>query len=51
MSGLGAEHVRKMPLESGLESEYAWLTRENAERSDMSGLGARHVRPESLESG
>jgi hypothetical protein len=51
MSGLGAGHVWKMPLESGLEAGYAWLTQEKAERSDMSGLGGRHVRPESMESG
>jgi hypothetical protein len=37
MSGLGAGHVQEMPLESGLEAEYAWLTQEKAERSDMSG--------------
>jgi hypothetical protein len=43
MSGLRAGHVQKMPLESGLESEYAWLTQKNAERSDMSSLGTRHV--------
>jgi hypothetical protein len=40
-----------MPLESGLEVGYVWLTQEKAERSDMSGLGAEHVQPESLESG
>jgi hypothetical protein len=47
-----------MPLESGLEAGYVWLTQEKAERSDMSGLGAdmsslgaRHDRSESLESG
>jgi hypothetical protein len=40
-----------MPLESGLEAEYVWLTQEKAERLDMSGLGAEHVQPESLESG
>jgi hypothetical protein len=51
MSGLGAGHVQKMPLESGREVGYAWLTQEKAERPDMSGMGARHVRPESLESG
>jgi hypothetical protein len=51
MSRLGAEHVREMPLKSGPEAEYAWLTQEKAERPDMSGLGAGHVRPESLESG
>jgi hypothetical protein len=51
MSGLGAGHVREIPLESGLEAGYAWLTREKAKRLDMSGLGAGHVRPESLESG
>jgi hypothetical protein len=28
MSGLGARHVWEMPLESGLEAGYAWLTRE-----------------------
>jgi hypothetical protein len=50
MSRLGAGHVREMPLESGLEAGYAWLTREKAERPDMSGLGAGHVRPESLKS-
>jgi hypothetical protein len=36
MSGLGAGLVREMPLESGLELGYAWLTREKAERLDMS---------------
>jgi hypothetical protein len=36
MSGLGAGHVREMPLQSGLEAGYAWLTQEKAERSDMS---------------
>jgi hypothetical protein len=36
MSGLGAEHVREMPLESGLEDIYVWLTREKAEMPDMS---------------
>jgi hypothetical protein len=52
MSGLGAGHVWEMPLESSLEAEYAWLTREKAERSDISGLGGgEHVLPESLESG
>jgi hypothetical protein len=51
MSGLGAGHVREMPLESGLEAEYAWLTQKKAEKPDMSGMEARHVRPESLESG
>jgi hypothetical protein len=51
MSGLGAEHAREIPLESGLEAGYVWLTREKAERPDMSGLGAEYVRPESLESG
>jgi hypothetical protein len=51
MPGLGAGHVREMPLESGLEAAYAWLTREKAERPDMSGLGARLVRPESLKFG
>jgi hypothetical protein len=40
-----------MPIESGLEAEYAWLTREKAERSDMSGMEAGHVWPESLKSG
>jgi hypothetical protein len=28
-----------MPLESGLEVGYAWLTQEKAERPDMFGLG------------
>jgi hypothetical protein len=51
MSGLGVGYVREMPLESGLEAGYAWLTQEKAERLDMSGLGTGHVRPESLESG
>jgi hypothetical protein len=36
MPGLGAGHVRKMPLESNLEAEYAWLTLDKAERLDMS---------------
>jgi hypothetical protein len=36
-SGLGAGHVSKIPLESGLEARYAWLTQEKAERPDMSG--------------
>jgi hypothetical protein len=39
MSELGARHVREMPLESGLDVGYAWLTQEKAERSDMSSLG------------
>jgi hypothetical protein len=51
MFGLGARHVREIPLESGLEVGYAWLTHKKVERLDMSGLGAGHVRPESLESG
>jgi hypothetical protein len=51
MSGLGAGHVREMPLESGLEAGYAWLTWEKAERSDMSGLGAGHVWPKFQEFG
>jgi hypothetical protein len=51
MSGLGARHVWEMPLESGLEARYAWLTWEKAERPDISGLWAGHARPESLESG
>jgi hypothetical protein len=38
MSGLGAGHVREMPLESDLEAGYAWLIRDKAERPDMSGL-------------
>jgi hypothetical protein len=37
MSELGAGYVQEMPLESGLEARYAWLTREKAERPDMSG--------------
>jgi hypothetical protein len=46
MSVLGVGHVREMPLESGLEAGYAWLTQEKAERPGMSGLGARgHVWP------
>jgi hypothetical protein len=51
MSGLGARHVREMPLESSLEVGYVCLTREKAERPDMSGLGVGHIRPESLEFG
>jgi hypothetical protein len=51
MSELRAGHVREMPLEFGLEAEYAWLTREKAERPDMSGLVAGHIQLESLESG
>jgi hypothetical protein len=51
MSRLKGGHVQEMPLESGLEAVYAWLTQEKAERLDMSGLGAGHVRPESLEFG
>jgi hypothetical protein len=51
MPGLGAGHVWEMPLKSGLEVGYAWLTWEKAERPDISGLGAGHVQPESLESG
>jgi hypothetical protein len=50
MSGLGAKHVQKMPLQSGLGVVYVWLTRDKAERPDMSGLAARHVWPESFES-
>jgi hypothetical protein len=50
MSRPEARHVREIPLESGLEARYAWLTQEKAKRLDMSSLGARHVRPESLES-
>jgi hypothetical protein len=38
MSGLVAGHVREMPLKSGLEVGYAWLTREKAEMPDMSSL-------------
>jgi hypothetical protein len=37
MSGLGARHVQKMPLESSLEVGYVWLTREKVERPDISG--------------
>jgi hypothetical protein len=51
MSGLGVGHVWEMPLESGLEAEYVWLTWEKAKRPDMSGLGAGHVWLESLQSG
>jgi hypothetical protein len=51
MSGLGAGYVREMPLESGLEAGYAWLTRDKAERPNMSGLVVGHVWLESLESG
>jgi hypothetical protein len=43
MSGLGAGHVREMPLESGIGAEYDWLNREKTERSDMSDLGAGYV--------
>jgi hypothetical protein len=38
MSGLEAGHAQKMPLESGLEARYAWLTREKGERPNMSSL-------------
>jgi hypothetical protein len=31
-----AGHVQEMPLESGLEAGYAWLTQDKAERPDMS---------------
>jgi hypothetical protein len=51
MSRLGGGHIREMPLQSGLEAGYAWLTQEKAERLDMSGLGAEHIRSESLKSG
>jgi hypothetical protein len=51
MPGLGAGHVREMPLESGLEAGYHWLTQKKAERPDMSSLAARHVWSESLKSG
>jgi hypothetical protein len=37
MSGLGARHVHKMPLESGLGAGYVWLNQKKAERLDMSG--------------
>jgi hypothetical protein len=39
MSGLGIGYVQKMPLESGLEAGYAWLTQEKTKRLNMSGLG------------
>jgi hypothetical protein len=45
MSGLGAEQVREMPLESGPGGGYVWLMQEKAERPDMSDLRARHVWP------
>jgi hypothetical protein len=51
MSGLGVGHVWEMPLESSLETGYAWLTQEKAERPNMSGLVVGHVWPEYLESG
>jgi hypothetical protein len=51
MPGLGAGHVHEMPVKSGLEAAYAWLTRKKAERPDMSGLRAGLVRPESLKFG
>jgi hypothetical protein len=51
MSRLGAGHVQEMPLESGIEARYAWLTRDKPERPNMSGQGVGHVQPESLESG
>jgi hypothetical protein len=51
MSRLGAGHIRKIPLEYGLEAGYAWLTQKKAVRPEMSGLGAGHVRSESLEFG
>jgi hypothetical protein len=37
-----------MPLESGLEVRYAWLTREKAEGPDMSGLGGADMFGQSL---
>jgi hypothetical protein len=37
MSRLGAGHVQKMPLESGIEAEYVWLTQKKAERPNMFG--------------
>jgi hypothetical protein len=36
MSELGVRHVQEIPLQSGIEVSYAWLTQEKAERSDMS---------------
>jgi hypothetical protein len=50
MSGVGAEHIPEMPMESGLEAGYAWLAQEKAKMPNMYGLGAGHVWPESLES-
>jgi hypothetical protein len=43
MPGLGAKHVQEMPLKPSLEAEYAWLTQDKAEMSDMSDPGAGHV--------
>jgi hypothetical protein len=51
MLGLEAGHVWEVPLESGLEAGYAWLTQEKVKRPDMFGLGVRHVQSESLEFG
>jgi hypothetical protein len=51
MSGLGAGHVREMPLKSGIGAGYDWLNWEKTERPNMSGLGAGQVRPEPLEFG
>jgi hypothetical protein len=58
MSGLGAEHVWEMPLESSPEAGYVSLTQEKVDKPDMSGLGldmsglgSRHVREMPLESG
>jgi hypothetical protein len=51
MSGLRVGHVQEMPLKSGIEAKYVWLTQEKPERPDMSSLGVGHVRSESLKSG
>jgi hypothetical protein len=38
MSKLGAKNIWEMPLESGLEVRYTWLTSDKAGRLDMSDL-------------
>jgi hypothetical protein len=47
----GGGHVQEIPLESGPEAGYVWLTQKMAERPDMSGLGGGHVQKSLLESG
>jgi hypothetical protein len=42
MSGLGTGHVREIPLKSGRETGYAWLTWEKAERPGISDQSLRN---------